>query len=73
MLKSLNLPSLKGGSGPGGINRNNIYGLQIPLPPLHIQQQLAAEVESLEAKFTDAQAVIDNATERKNAILTKYL
>ena len=32
MLKSLNLPSLKTGSGPGGINRNNVYGLQIPVP-----------------------------------------
>ena len=73
MLKSLNLPSLRGGSGPGGINRNNIYGLQIPFPPLHIQQKLVAEVEQLEAKITEAQAVIDNATERKNAILTKYL
>ena len=73
MLKSLNLPSLRRGSGPGGINRNNIYGVQIPFPPLHIQQQLATEVGQLEAKITEAQAVIDKATERKNAILTKYL
>ena len=73
MLKSLKLPSLTGGSGPGGINRNNVYGLQIPMPPFDIQQQLVAEVKQLEAKITEAQAVIDNATERKNAILTKYL
>ena len=73
MLKSLNLPSLKGGSGPGGINRNNVYGLQIPMPPFNIQQQLVSEVEQLEAKITEAKAVIDNAAERKNAILTKYL
>ena len=73
MLKSLNLPSLKRGSGPGGINRNNIYGLQIPMPTLNVQQQFAAEIERLEAKITNAQAVIDGATERKNAILTKYL
>lgn len=73
MLKSLNLPSLKGGSGPGGINRNKIYALQIPVPPLNIQQQLVAEVEQLEAQITEAQAIIDNATERKNAILTQHL
>ena len=73
MLKSLNLPSLKGGSGPGGINRNNVYALQIPVPPPDVQQQLAAEVKKLEAEITKAQVVIDNATERKNAILTKYL
>ena len=73
MLKSLNLPSLKGGSGPGGINRNNVYSIQIPVPPLDIQQQLVAEVEQLEAKITDAQAVLDNATDRKNTILTTHL
>ncbi len=73
MLKSLNLPSLKGGSGPGGINRNNVYALQIPIPQLNVQQQLAAEVEQLEAEITEAQTVIDEATDRKNAILTKSL
>lgn len=73
MLKSLNLPSLKGGSGPSGINRNKVYSLQIPVPPLDIPQQLAVEVKQLEAKITEAQVVIDNTTERRNAILRKYL
>ena len=73
MLKSLNLPSLRAGSGPGGINRNNVYGLQIPVPPLDVQQQLAAEIEQLEAEIIEAQAVIDEAAERKNAIFRNYL
>ena len=47
--------------------------LQIPVPPLNIQQQLVAEVEQLEAKITEAQTVLDNATDRKNTILTTYL
>ena len=46
---------------------------RILVPSLDIPQQLAGEVEQLEAKIIQAQAVIDNATERKNAILTKYL
>ena len=50
-----------------------MYNLQILIPPFDVQKQLAAEVEQLEAKFTQAQVVIDKATERKNAILTKYL
>ena len=73
MLKSLNLPSLTRGSGPGGINRNNVYGLQIPMPSLDIQQQLVAEIEQLEAEITEAQAVIDEAADRKNAILKTHL
>ena len=51
----------------------NVKSIQIPVPPLNIQQQLVAEVEQLETEITEAQAVIDNATERKNDILTKYL
>ena len=50
-----------------------VRNLRIPLPPLDVQQRLAAEIEQLEVKITKAQAVIDNATERKNAILAKYL
>ena len=73
ILKSLNLPSLKAGSGPGGINRNNVYSLRIPHPPLNVQKLLVAEIEQLEAKITQAQTVTDNATTQKNAILTNYL
>ena len=51
----------------------NVRSIQIPVPPINIQQQLVAEVDPLEAKITEAQAVIDSATERKNAILTSYL
>ena len=55
------------------LNLTAINNIRIPIPPLNIQQQLVEEVEQLEAKITKAQAVIDEATERKNAILTKYL
>ena len=50
-----------------------VRGIQVPVPPLNIQQRLVAEVEQLEVEITQAQAVIDNAPERKNAILAKYL
>ena len=55
------------------INESDIKNYQIPVPPLDIQRQLVAEVEQLETEITQAQAVIDKATERKNAILTRYL
>ena len=55
------------------LNLTEIKNIRIPIPPLNIQQQFAAEVEQLEAKISEAQVVIDNATERKNAILAKYL
>ena len=46
---------------------------RILVPPLNLAQPLVVEVEELEAKIIEAQTVIDNATERKNAILKKYL
>ena len=67
------LLSLRTGVARDNLSQEKIRNIRIPVPPLEIQQQLAAEVEKLEAKIIQAQAVIDNATERKNAILTKYL
>ena len=55
------------------INEGDIKNYQIPVPSLDIQQRLVTEVEQLETEITQAQALIDTATERKNAILTKYL
>ena len=55
------------------INEDDIKNYRIPVPPLDIQQQLVADVAPLEAEITQAQAVIDEATERKNAILRNYL
>ncbi len=46
---------------------------RISVPEPNIQQQLVTKIEQLEAKITEAQVVIDNATERKNVILKKYL
>ncbi len=55
------------------IDEDDIKYFQFPFPSLNVQQQLVAEVEPLEAKITEAQAVLDNATDRKNTILTTHL
>lgn len=64
MLKSLNLPSLKSGSGSGGINRNHIYGLQIPVPPLEIQQKITSECEAVDRDTEQAHQVIIAAKQK---------
>ena len=58
MLKLLNLPSLKGGSGPGGINRNKVYGLQIPVPPLKVQQQIVSKCDVVDQETDQARQTI---------------
>ena len=67
------LLNLRTGIARDNLSQEKIRNIRIPVPPLDIQQQLAAEIAQLEAKITEAQAVIDNAIERKNAILKKHL
>ena len=70
---ALHLLNLRTGVARDNLSQEKIRNIRIPVPRFDIQQQLVTEVEQLEAKITKAQAVIDNATERKNAILAKYL
>ena len=67
------LLNMRTGMARDNLSQEKIKNIRIPVSPLNVQQQLVVEVEQLEAEITQAQAVIDNATERKNAILTKYL
>ena len=47
--------------------------IKIPVPPLAEQAALVAQIEAIEEKITQAQAVIDAAPAQKQAILKKYL
>ncbi|MDX8377362.1 MAG: restriction endonuclease subunit S [Mariprofundales bacterium] len=73
ILKAMNLPSMKGGSGSGGINRNDIYSKIIPIPSLSEQQILVTKLEILEDKIKQAQETIEKAPKQKQQILDKYL
>ena len=70
-LGNLNLPELARGVKPG-INRNDVYTLSIPLPPLEEQRRIVAVLDEAfegldrarahaEANLRDAQELFDNA------------
>jgi len=62
ILKMLNLPTFKSGSGSGGINRDDVYSIKIPLPPKKaIQEKIVAECEAIDQASEQAQATIDKA------------
>jgi type I restriction enzyme M protein len=44
------LESLNSGVGPGGLNRNDAYNIQIPLPPKDVQEKIVSEIEAVEEK-----------------------
>ena len=61
LLKTLNLPELRGGAGIPGLNRTDVYeSHQIPLPPLEVQKDIVAEIEGYQKVINGARAVLDN-------------
>jgi len=61
LLKTLNLPELRGGAGIPGLNRTDVYEThQIPLPPLDVQKEIVAEIEGYQKVINGARAVLDH-------------
>ena len=61
LLKTLDLPSLRGGAGIPGLNRKDVYDkYKLPLPPLEVQREIVAEIEGYKRVIDGARAVIDN-------------
>lgn len=73
MLKEANLESLNTGLGPGGLNRNTAYNVNVKLPSIEEQQKIVSQIEELEKQIAKAQAIIDNSKQQKQEILDKYL
>ncbi len=73
VLLSLELEKNRVGIGVPGINRNDIYQIQIPVPPLEIQEQLISKIEMLERRITENELIIRNSAGEKQAVLRKHL
>ena len=66
--------------------KNNSYGaifetitiktfssIEIPVPPIEEQKKIVSQIEELEKQIKEAQTIIDNSKNKKQAILDKYL
>ena len=62
----------KGVKMPRG-DKERIMKYRIPIPSLSEQQKIVSEIEVLEKQIAEAQKVIDDSSELKNAVLKKYL
>ncbi len=61
LLKTLNLPELRGGAGIPGLNRTDVYEThQIPLPPLEVQKEIVAEIEGYQNEIERLKTEIAN-------------
>jgi len=73
LLNSLELEKSIVGIGVPGINRHDIYQLEIPNISLAEQEKIIQKIKVLEAQIAQAQKLIDDAPQQKQAILQKYL
>ena len=60
LLKNINLTKLAVGVKPG-INRNRVYEIEIPLPPLETQKKIVGKIEKMFAKIDEAQKLREEA------------
>jgi type I restriction-modification system DNA methylase subunit/restriction endonuclease S subunit len=70
ILKKLDLPSTKGGSGSGGINKNDIHAMRVPLPPMNIQNQIVAECEAVYQEVEQARSTLEYAQNQIEQLVT---
>lgn len=61
VLGQLDLSESRSGIGVPGLNRNDVYQRQIPLPPLNVQQQIVAECEAVDKAVAQACADMEQA------------
>ena len=73
LLKSVKLERFNTGLGPGGLNRNTAYNIEVRIPVISNQQKIVAQIEKLEKQIAEAQAAIDGSKQQKQEILMKYL
>jgi len=75
VLKSLEpeLEKLSKGIGVPGLNREDVYNLKLPLPPLDVQKKIVEEIEKVEKEIEQLEKEIKDAESRKKEILEKYL
>jgi type I restriction enzyme M protein len=59
-LKNLRLTELSGGAGIPGLNRNDAYEKEIPLPPLEVQREIVVEIEGYQKIIDGARQVVEN-------------
>jgi restriction endonuclease S subunit len=60
ILKDLNLSKLNNQAGVPGVNRNDVYNIEIPLPPIDIQQKIVNEIEGYQKIIDGCNLIIKN-------------
>ena len=72
LLKTLDLPSLRGGAGIPGLNRNDVYEkYKLPLPPLEVQREIVAEIEGYQDEIEKHEIAIADEKQKIQAAINR--
>lgn len=71
VLLDLNLQSLRGGGAVPGLNRNDAYRKEIPLPPFEIQEQIVEKIEAERALVESAKKLVDIYEQKTKEVIAK--
>ena len=70
LLKTLDLPSLRGGAGIPGLNRKDVYDkYKLPLPPLEVQREIVAEIEGYQRVIDGERMVVEQVEAKIRAAI----
>lgn len=58
------------GSAQGGLNSTNLNAIQIPLPPLSVQQQIVAECAQVDVEYESSRMAIEDYRARISKVFT---
>lgn len=72
-LVSLDLNQYATGVAQPGLSVKNLNNLPITIIPIEEQSKVAKEIQILESKLNEAQAIIDASVDKKHAIIESYL
>jgi len=71
VLFDLDLQSLRGGGAVPGLNRNDAYKKEIPLPPLNIQKQIIEKIEAERVLVESAKKLIGIYEQKTKEVIGK--
>lgn len=72
-LVIMDLNKYKTGVAQPGLSVKNLNVIEIEIPSLKIQKEIVSKIEKLEIEITKSQKIIDKSSDKKQAILKKYL
>ena len=72
-LVELNLNQYATGVAQPGLSVGNLDSILLNIPSLEEQEKIVQQIEILETQIAQAQKIIDDAPQQKQAILQKYL